>query len=282
MASLRGHPHAAIIRMPSIAFAETLRADLMTPAERDRYRASVNDVTSRVFDGPNASTLADSIMNGALGPTFLTLYYNEARHIVGWNACVVAEFEEGGVPYSVFRGMAGMLPEYRRGQRAATDWLRCVLGYIARNPERRTFFFTPVVHLSSFRAIAKHAPVMYPSPRGDVPAEIVALMRRLADRFRCDQVEGEHPLVCNRAVWVRDLPAAGSAPDDEITRLYRRLNPHPERGNCLLILVPLTPLNMAGATLKYANVRLKRWWGRTVEPWLRNPAGVVEWAPLSQ
>ncbi|HEU4536780.1 MAG TPA: hypothetical protein VFS00_21805, partial [Polyangiaceae bacterium] len=71
-------------------------------------------------------------------------------------------------------------------------------------------------------------------------------------------------------------PAAGGAPDDEITRLYRRLNPHPERGNCLLVLVPLTPLNMAGATLKFAHVRLKRWWGRAVEPRLRAPAAAFE------
>ncbi|HEU4406688.1 MAG TPA: hypothetical protein VFS43_15585 [Polyangiaceae bacterium] len=262
--------------MPSIAFAETIRPHLLTAAERDRYRAGFSDVTRRVFDGPNAGALADAVLGGALGQTCLTLYFNDEHHLVGWNACILTEFEEDGVPHGVFRGMAALLPEYRRGQRVASDWLRCVLPYIARHPERRVFFFTPVVHVSSFRAIAKHAPVMYPNPRGEPPAEIAALMRRLADRFHCARVEGEHPLVCNRATWVREAPAAGGAPDDEITRLYRRLNPHPERGNCLLVLVPLTPLNLAGAVLKYANVRLQRWWGRAVEPRLRAPAAALE------
>ncbi len=51
-------------------------------------------------------------------------------------------------------------PEYRKRQSIMRFYFSQVAPYLLRNPGRRMYFFAPIVHVSSFRVVARVAPEM--------------------------------------------------------------------------------------------------------------------------
>ena len=131
--------------------------------------------------------------------------------------------------------------------------------HLLRNPRRRTFFFTPIVHISSYRLVARHAHEMYPHPEQPVPPEIWEIMQRLGARYACTPVKGEHPLVCRRSVWVRGTQGA-KAPrleqGDAFDRFFHQLNPRYSEGLCVMTLAPVTLRQVLTAALRYCRTRV--------------------------
>ncbi len=75
---------------------------------------------------------------------------------------------------------------------------------------------------------------------------------QLGERYGCKPVEGEHPLVCRRAAWVRQGPGTAGRPageGDAFDRLFQELNPRVGDGLCVITLVPLSASTVPGALL---------------------------------
>jgi hypothetical protein len=245
----------------SIVSTQTLVPEQLSGEEREELAREMLGLIAQIFDGPWLQGLADGIAKGGLGRTTLQRYFNEAGQCVGFAALFLDEFEQDGEPWSVFRGFAGLLPEYRTRQSIMQFYFATGAPYLLKNPGRRAFFFAPLVHVSSYRVVARHVPEMYPHPAHELSPELQAVMQRLGERYGCKPVEGEHPLVCRRSAWVRETPGASPRPAgaaDEIDQFFHQLNPRVGDGLCLMTLVPVSPRHLPGIALRLASTWLTR------------------------
>jgi hypothetical protein len=248
-------------RRLSVASSKTVIPEQLSEQERAELGQEMFPLIQRIFDGPWLQGLADGISKGGLGKTTLQRYFNAEGECVGFSALFLDEFEQDGEPWSVFRGFAGLLPEYRTQQRIGRFYIPTIASYVLKNPGRKVFFFAPIVHISSFRVVARHAPVMYPHPDHPLSPRMQEVMRLLAGRYGCKPVEGEHPLVCRRSAWVREPPAKDARPEgprDAIDRLFQEINPRVGDGLCIITLAPVSLRLLPGMVMRQVRTQVTR------------------------
>jgi hypothetical protein len=215
-------------------------------------------INRQIFEGPGLQALTEVLASGAQSKTTIQCYYDQDGRCVGFAALLCDEFEHDGEAWSVFRAMTGLLPEYRGRQSVMGFYLTTLAGYLLRRPGRRVFFFTPIVHASSYRLLARHAKEMYPHPDRPVPPQIMEIIQRLGERYACAKVEGEHPLICRRSVWVRGdqrKQARRLQAGDALDRFFLQINPRAGEGNCIMTLAPVTISQVVVGALRYGRTR---------------------------
>jgi hypothetical protein len=245
----------------SIASSKTVRPEQLSEEARAELCQEMFPLIQQIFDGPWLQGLADGISKGGLGKTTLERYFNAEGECVGFSALFLDEFEQDGESWSVFRGFAGLLPEYRTQQRISRFYIPAIASYVLKHPGRKVFFFAPIVHISSFRVVARHAPVMYPHPDHPLSPRMQEVMRLLAARYGCKPVEGEHPLVCRRSAWVREPPSLDARPAgsrDAIDQLFQEINPRVGDGLCIITLAPVSLRLLPDAAMRQVRTRLTR------------------------
>jgi hypothetical protein len=242
-----------------IAHAKIVRPRQLDDAGRAELLRELLPLNQEIFDGPGLPALVEALSSGTLGLTTIQLFYNGEDRCVGYACLLGDEFEHEGEPWTVFRAMTGLLPEYRKQQSVMGFYITTIGAYLLRNPRRRTFFFTPIVHISSYRLVARHVAEMYPHPEQPVSPRILETMQRLGARYACTPVEGEHPLVCRRAVWVRGTHGAKAhrlEQGDAFDRFFHQINPRFTEGLCVMTLAPVTLGQVFKAALRYCRTRV--------------------------
>src|SRR5690606_1176542 len=151
-ASRRGMPY-------SIASSRTIQPEQLDADGRARLLEELQ-INRQIFDGPGLQALTEALASGTQGKTTLQRYYDPEGRCVGFAALLCDEFDHDGEPWSVVRAMTGLLPEYRGRQSVMGFYITTLAGYLLRHPRRRVFFFTPVVHVSSYRLLARYAQEM--------------------------------------------------------------------------------------------------------------------------
>jgi hypothetical protein len=157
----------------------------------------------------------------------------------------------------VFRAVAAIAPEYRHGNRTALFGLREAARLRLRHPWRPAYLLTPILHPSSYTALARFSRRLYPSPRRPrTPAldRFVVALADLVDQFG----PAEGPLLRERRISVRDAPVF----DTPYARFYLAANPRFGEGYGLLVLVPLAISDLlafaARRTLTFLRPRARR------------------------
>lgn len=241
----------------AIASSRTVHPEQLDADGRARLLEELQ-INRQIFDGPGLGALTEVLASGSQGKTTLQCYYDQAGRCVGFAALLCDELEHDGAPWTVFRAMTGLLPEYRGRQSVLGFYLATLAGYLLRYPGRRVFFFTPVVHVSSYRLLARHAKEMYPHPDRPVPPRMMEIIQRLGARYACARVDGEHPLVCRRSVWVRGdqrKQARRLGAGDALDRFFLQINPRAGEGNCIMTLAPVTIGQLLVGALRYGQTR---------------------------
>lgn len=241
----------------SIASSRTFHPDQLDADGRASLLAELQ-INRQIFDGPGLQTLTEVLAAGTQGKTTLQCYYDADGRCVGFAALLCDEFEQDSEPWSVFRAMTGLLPAYRGRQSVMGFYLTTLTGYLLRHPGRRVFFFTPVVHVSSYRLLARHAKEMYPHPDRPVPPQMLEIIQRLGERYACAKVEGAHPLVCRRSVWVRgdqQKQARRLQAGDALDRFFLQINPGAGEGHCIMTLAPVTLGQILIGGMRYGRTR---------------------------
>lgn len=203
---------------PLITSSRTVHPAQLNDAGREALFHELLVINQQVFEGPWLQAISEGVAKGHHGRTAIQLYFNARQECVGYAALLGDEFEHEGKPWTVFRAITALLPEYRGRQSVMGFYLSEITRYALRNPRRRVFFFTPVVHISSYRVLARHAREMYPLPGRPVPADVMELMQRLGARYNLAPIEGEHPLIRRRPMWVRGSQGRQSETGDAFDR----------------------------------------------------------------
>jgi hypothetical protein len=89
---------------------------------------------------------------------------------------------------------------------------------------------------------------------------MMEIIQRLGARYACAKVEGEHPLICRRSVWVRGdqrKQARRLQAGDALDRFFLQINPQASEGNCIMpvTLAPVTIGQLLVGALRYGQTR---------------------------
>lgn len=247
--------------MPFIAASDTLDSRTTSPTRLEQHCHELESLTLQIFAGPNAGMFGRDVLRGRFGEAVVRRYFDAHGRLVGLNAIVVSELEIDGVRCSVFRGLLGLLPEFRGATDVIAFWVETVLRYRLRHPLRRLFVFSPLASAAAYRTLARRVDEFYPHPQRPTPAVFEALVARLSERLGYARQPGEHPWVVERAAWVRHAtPRGACASNDMFGEFYQQLNPRAHAGNCLLVLVPVTPRAILGTAVRCARTAVRRLW----------------------
>ena len=244
--------------MPNtIASSRTFHPEQLDAEGRARLLEDLQ-INRQIFEGPGLGALIEALASGSQAKTTLQCYYDGDGRCVGFAALLCDEFDQDGEPWSVFRAMTGLLPAYRGRQSVTGFYLSTLTGYLLRHPGRRVFFFTPVVHASSYRLLARYAKEMYPHPDRPVPARMMEIIQRLGARYACAKVDGAHPLICRRSAWTRgdqQKQARRLQAGDALDRFFLEINPGAGEGHCIMTLAPVTIGQLLVGALRYGRTR---------------------------
>lgn len=246
--------------MPAITASDTLDSRTLTPAQIDQYSAELEQLAAQIFAGPGAAAFGQHVLRGRFGAAVVRRYFAADGRLVGVNAIFANELDLDGRPCTIFRGLLGLLPEYRGGIDVVTFWVETILRYRLRHPLRRLFVFSPIASAAAYRTIARHTDQLYPHPQRPTPPEIDALIGRLAAHLGYRRPAGEHPYVVERAAWVRHEVPRSAVSRDAFGEFFHRVNPRAHAGHSLLVLIPVTPRSLAGTAVNCARLLLRRAW----------------------
>jgi hypothetical protein len=204
-------------------------------ARRDSVRAAVGDLSARSFAGERAAGLVDLMFDTDAGVVRrIQLFRDATDRVVGFVCALRQDVRLDGRLVTVFRAVAAIVPEHRHGNRTALFGLREAARLRLRHPWRPAYLLTPIVHPSSYTALARFSRRLYPSPRRPHDPRLDRLVVALADLVDpFGRADG--PLLRERRISVRDAPVL----DTPYSRFYLTVNPRFADGYGLLVLVPL-------------------------------------------
>ena len=221
-------------------------------------------IHNTIFDGTTEHHFRKYVIDSEAEVTKVRLY-KSGEQIIGYSALHFFETHPNGKKCTIIRGETGFLPQFRRKGILVNSTIFEPVKYKILNPFRKTYVFGSFVHPAMYLTLAKFCWKMYPHPRREIPRKYQKMMLDFANRYNLPEVPSCSPFV-RRVGWIcreeESEKSRWSKTENTIARYYVETNPDYTLGNGLLILTPVTFLNIALSLSiylkkKYANPRLK-------------------------
>lgn len=196
--------------MPRIARSEVVAPKQLSAEALEQLIDSMHAVHCQVFTSMEREAFARFIVKPRADHTWVLLHRNEEGVLVGYFALHVFERELDGQPAAVFRVQAGTLRAYRGGNANIFFALQRGLAYRLANPGKRLYYLGAILHPSAYSVLAKHFPVVHPSPGTETSPEMMAFIERLATEIGLERVDPSRPLIRKLAFWTRESEAERS------------------------------------------------------------------------
>ncbi|WP_438387732.1 hypothetical protein [Actinopolyspora saharensis] len=166
------------------------------------------------------------------------------------------------------------MPHARGNAETARTMLAHLLGYLAKHPLRRAYYFSALVDPSSYREICAYAPRMWPTPWKELPPDARELMDTLITDLNLDrEVAQRHPYPLVHVGWRTRAPGSGrtdeSSRRDDPTTFFHHANPDHRDGTGLVTVVALRKRDAAIAATRFTRRTLHH--TRVTIPWNRIP-----------
>jgi hypothetical protein len=234
---------------------EILNVGELEGAQRDAVRAAVGELSARSFAGERAAGLMDLMFDtDARIIRRIQLFRDAADRVVGFVCALRQDVRLDGRVVTVFRAVAAIAPQYRHGNRTALFGLREAARLRLRHPWRPAYLLTPILHPSSYTALARFSRRLYPSPRrphDPTLDRLVVALADLVDPFG----PSDGPLLRERRISVRNAPVL----DTPYARFYLAVNPRFAEGYGLLVLVPLAITDLLSFAARRTMTFLRPW-----------------------
>ncbi|GIJ61799.1 hypothetical protein [Virgisporangium aurantiacum] len=236
---------------------QTLDVGDLRGARRDAVRAAVGGLCARSFAGERGAELMDLMFDTDTGIIRRIQLFRDAAdgadRVVGFVCALRQDVRLDGRVVTVFRAVAAIEPEHRHRNRTALFALREAARLRLRHPWRPAYLLTPIIHPSSYTALARFSRRLYPSPRRPHDPALDRLVVALADLV--DPFGPAHgPLLRERRISVRDAPVL----DTPYARFYVAVNPRFAEGCGLLVLVPLAITDLLSFVARRTMTVLRR------------------------
>lgn len=209
-------------------------------------------VHQKIFAGVSAKEFHRHVIEPPSEATSIQLYCAADQSVIGY--CAVHRYRRQihGRHAIVIRAEAGLLPEYRgRGATYGFGIVRALIEKLSQ-PFTRVYYLGTLVHPSSYHLFCKYFRRVYPHPDIETPADIQEIARQLIESFPDPAVLPEDPFVRDVG-WVtiespqeKHLNERLDPPD---VQFFKSRNPGFSQGHGLVVLIPITFLNLKGALL---------------------------------
>jgi len=234
--------------MTQVITAETICPSKLTPGARQNLSENLFKVHKRIFKGLNEKEFDHYVVNSPAKITKIFIYKNKNNdEIVGYFAVHCFEKRVNDKPLVIFRGEAGLVPEYRHKNADIYFWFKEAMKFKIFHPNKEIFYLVCPVNPSVYARFAKYMYKVYPKYNCIIPPHIKNLMMQLADEFDLKKVEENNPFV-RKVGWITQATAEEKLfwqnCKNPHVRFYIDLNHDFDKGNGVLTLMPLTFLNL--------------------------------------
>ena len=231
--------------MKKLSISRPFQPKMMTPAAREALSNRLYTIHSQIFDGVNKEQFIRYVVEPATRTTKIYLIQNAAQEDVGYLTFQKFEARVEGRRRNVYRTEVGMLPAYRGNNTTVKILpLEITKAYIASGFRKSYFLATPI-HPNPYCVIYNHGLSVYPHPQRKTPTPILKVMDKLSEALQIAQV-GVHSRFEKKVGWItRQNPAKRSeiaARTDVASQFYLSQNPEYHKGNGMMMLVPIHPL----------------------------------------
>ena len=236
---------------------ETVEPDRLPRPERDAFLKDLYAVHSLIFSGISEEEFNHHVVESPAVRTLIQVYSGRGGGIVGY--CAFHKFVRSvqGRDVIVIRAEAGLLPDYRG--HGVAHWFGMVRALLEKllHPLTPVYYFGTLVHPSSYRFFCKYFPRVYPHPQKGMPDAIRALAIELANSFADPAVDPEDQFIRDVG-WVT-IERSGErqrnhAAEHDDVRYFKSQNPGYRSGDGMVVVVPVTFLNVFRAMLRRAIV----------------------------
>jgi len=247
--------------MPPVCRYETVDPAVLNVQALEAFGRELFVLHTRIFTGVDEAQFRSKVFNPEARWCKIRLFRSVSGTPVGYCALHAFDKEIRGKSVAVFRTETGLLKEYRRQGRVTSFLLTEALRHRLRHPLQKSYFFCTLVHPSSYHLIDRFFFRSYPSPSRPCPADLLRTLEEIAQAFHELAPPGLPPGV-RQVGWVtRESPEEArrwqESPDPG-TRFFLERNPGYGRGEGLMVLVPLTHVNVWMTALGFLGMRAVR------------------------
>jgi hypothetical protein len=223
-----------------------------------QFASELFTVHNAIFSGLDEDAFSHYVFRSGATRTKIRIYRNSKSEIVGYAAVHRYDKKVSTGPVTVFRAEAGLLPQYRAHGTTFYFYTLELLKYRLLHPLQRIFYLGMLVHPSSYLVFARHFHEVYPKHDCEIPADMRRLMQSMADDFGIPRVDPVDPMI-RRVGWrTRRAKHFWIRTEDPDVVFFRERNPGYRQGHGLLVLVPITFMNLAWVFPMYVYKHLQR------------------------
>ena len=220
--------------------------------ERHALSRQLYSVHQKIFAGVSAEDFHSHVIEPPAEATTIQLYRAADQSGIGYCAVHRYRRQVHGQNAIILRAEAGLVPEYRgRGVTYGFGIVRALIEKLS-HPFTSVYYLGTLVHASSYHLFCKYFRRIYPDPNIETPADIQEIARQLIESFPDPAVLPEDPFVRDVG-WVtietpqeKHLNERLDPPD---VQFFKFRNPGFSQGHGLVVLIPITLLNLTGALL---------------------------------
>lgn len=237
---------------------QTVDAETLSIAEQRNLANELYIAHEQIFDGPGDTKFFDYTFPSGAAATKIWIYRRRNKDIVGYAAIHRHRLTVLGDKATVFRAQAGLLPGYRAHGRTFAFYIRELVKYKLQHPSEPMYFLGMLVHPSSYVVFARCFKHVFPRHDQDIPDQEYRFMLALADEFGVPPVDRSDPLIRDIGVTTRRAKHFWETSEDPDIAFFRQRNPGYHQGHGLLVLVPITLLELVQSVPRNIGDRLNR------------------------
>lgn len=247
--------------MKPITTGATLKIETLDLKSRDALLDELYPLQVQIFSGVSKSYFRKFILSPHATKTRLRKFFNDSGQLVGYISFHIFEFRlAGGLKQVVFKSEVGLLPAYR-GHNSSMHFLiwQCLTNFLISGTIRVWFLASPI-HPNPYALAGQQLHKVYPSPFREMPAKYKALSIEIMAALDFQPTEKELQYKVN---WVvrESMGSQNKLYRSECpwTNHYLKLNPDHGLGFGLLMMIPMTPMNLFWSLGNSGKRLFKKW-----------------------
>nr|WP_253285880.1 MULTISPECIES: hypothetical protein [unclassified Ruegeria] len=224
----------------------------LSASERRTLSHKLYSVHQKIFAGVSAEEFHQHVIEPPAETTSIQLYCAADQRVIGYCAVHRYRRQVHGRGAIVLRAEAGLEPGFRgRGATYGFGIVRALTEKLS-HPFTPVYYLGTLVHTSSYHLFCKYFRRIFPHPDIKQPADIQEIARQLIESFSDPAVRPEDPFVRDVGWVTIETPQEkrlNEQLDPSDVQFFKRRNPGFTKGHGLVVLVPMTWVNLLGALL---------------------------------
>ena len=237
---------------------QTVDPETLSIVEQRNLANELYTAHNQIFAGPGDTKFFDCMFCSGAAATRIRIYRRQNKDIVGYAAIHRYRLTMLGDQVTVFRAEAGLLPGYRAQGRTFAFYIRELVKYRLQHPFEPMYFSDMLVHPSSYVVFARCFKRVFPRHDQEIPVQEYQFMLALADEFRVPPVDQSDPLIRDTGWTTRQAKHFWETSKDPDIAFFRQRNPGYRQGHGLLVLVPISLLDLVQSVPRNIADRLNR------------------------